>query len=124
MKGRLIVLTRPEWLKKPALVTFAVGWVIGLATMSYGFGYMSPSTAEKMVQTRVVEAVLPLCPVAFAALGPEINARFQKASEYDRESIVRKEMPNVGGMSLDYTNIRDCVRLIAAYQLKTAANTK
>jgi hypothetical protein len=63
---------------KPALWTGAGGVVVGMFLLSYGFGFMSRTTAEKLASTtseRAVIAVLaPVCAEKFGAL-PDVAAR-------------------------------------------------
>jgi hypothetical protein len=63
---------------KPYLWTGAGGVVVGMVLLSYGFGFMSRTTAEKLASTRsesAVTAVLaPVCADKFRAL-PDVAAR-------------------------------------------------
>jgi hypothetical protein len=63
---------------KPSLWTGAGGVLVGMWLLSYGFGFMSPNTAEKLANTsseRAVIAVLaPVCADKFRAL-PDVAAR-------------------------------------------------
>ena len=63
---------------KPYLWTGAGGVVVGMVLLSYGFGFMSRTTAEKLANTsseRAVIAVLaPVCAEKFRAL-PDVAAR-------------------------------------------------
>src|SRR5438445_12466947 len=63
---------------KPSLWTGAGGVVVGMLLLSYGFGFMSRNTAEKLASTsseRAVIAVLaPVCADKFRAL-PGVAAR-------------------------------------------------
>ena len=63
---------------KPSLWTGAGGVVVGMLLLSYGFGFMSRTTAEKLASTsseRAVIAVLaPVCADKFRAL-PDVAAR-------------------------------------------------
>ena len=63
---------------KPSLWTGAGGVVVGMVLLSYGFGFMSRTTAEKLANTsseRAVIAVLaPGCADSFRAL-PDVAAR-------------------------------------------------
>jgi|SRR5271166_5410664 hypothetical protein len=62
----------------PCLWTGAGGVVVGMLLLSYGFGFMSQATAEKLASTtseRAVIAVLaPACADKFRAL-PDVAAR-------------------------------------------------
>jgi hypothetical protein len=63
---------------KPSLWTGAGGVLVGMLLLSYGFGFMSRTTAEKLASTsseRAVIAVLaPVCADKFGAL-PDAAAR-------------------------------------------------
>src|SRR5258706_12301749 len=70
---------RINWeVAKPSLWTGAGGVVVGMLLLSYGFGFMSRTTAEKLASTsseRAVIAVLaPVCADKFRAL-PDVAAR-------------------------------------------------
>jgi alpha/beta superfamily hydrolase len=63
---------------KPALWTGAGGVVAGMFLLSYGFGFMSRSAAEKLASTSSEKAVIavlaPVCADKFGAL-PDVAAR-------------------------------------------------
>ena len=63
---------------KPSLWTGVGGVVVGMVLLSYGFGFMSPTTAEKMATTSsekaVIAAMAPVCADKFGAL-PDVVAR-------------------------------------------------
>jgi hypothetical protein len=63
---------------KPSLWTGAAGVVVGMVLLSYGFGFMSRTTAEKLASTRSESAVIavlaPVCADKFRAL-PDVAAR-------------------------------------------------
>ena len=63
---------------KPSLWTGAGGVVVGMLLLSYGFSFMSRTTADKLASTsseRAVIAVLaPVCAANFRAL-PDVAAR-------------------------------------------------
>jgi hypothetical protein len=63
---------------KPSLWTGAGGVVVGMFLLSNGFGFMSPTTAEKMAATSSEKAVIavlaPVCAEKFGAL-PDVAAR-------------------------------------------------
>jgi hypothetical protein len=63
---------------KPYLWTGAGGVVVGMVLLSYGFGFMSRTTAEKLASTRSESAVIavlaPVCADKFRAL-PDVAAR-------------------------------------------------
>ena len=63
---------------KPYLWTGAGGVVVGMVLLSYGFGFMSRTTAEKLASTSSEKAVIavlaPVCADKFGAL-PDVEAR-------------------------------------------------
>src|SRR3984893_10060534 len=63
---------------KPYLWTGAGGVVVGMVLLSYGFGFMSRTAAEKLASTRSESAVIavlaPVCADKFRAL-PDVAAR-------------------------------------------------
>jgi alpha/beta superfamily hydrolase len=63
---------------KPALWTGVGGVVVGMFLLSYGFGFMSRTTAEKLANTNsekaVVAVLAPVCADKFRAL-PDVSAR-------------------------------------------------
>ena len=63
---------------KPSLWTGVGGVVVGMFLLSYGFGFMSPTAAEKMASTSSEKAVIavlaPVCADKFGAL-PDVAAR-------------------------------------------------
>ena len=63
---------------KPYLGTGAGGGVVGMVLLSYGFGFMSRNTADKLASTSseraVIAALAPVCADKFRAL-PDAAAR-------------------------------------------------
>ena len=63
---------------KPSLWTGAAGVVVGMLLLSYGFGFMSRTTAEKLANTKseaaVIAVLAPACADKFRAL-PDVAAR-------------------------------------------------
>lgn len=103
------------------------GVIVGMALMSYGFGYMSPTAAEKIAQTRadtaVVAVLAPDCAVKFRAL-PDYAAKREAlatASSYQRSDLFPKELVTLPGKS--YTD-SDLVTACSAaiLKMKAAAN--
>jgi hypothetical protein len=86
VRAQYLISLKPEerqmrinWeIVKPYLWTGAGGVVVGMLLLSYGFGFMSRSTADKLASTsseRAVIAVLaPVCADKFRAL-PDVAAR-------------------------------------------------
>ena len=62
----------------PSLWTGVGGVVVGMFLLSYGFGFMSHDTAEKLASTKSESAVIavlaPVCAEKFGAL-PDVAAR-------------------------------------------------
>jgi hypothetical protein len=81
---------------KPSLWTGAGGVVVGMLLLSYGFGFMSRNTAEKLASTsseRAVIAVLaPVCADKFRAL-PDAEAKQVALSKLDDSWKRRDEFP-------------------------------
>jgi hypothetical protein len=63
---------------KPSLWTGAGGVVVGMLLLSYGFGFMSRSAADKLASTRsetaVIAVLAPVCAEKFRAL-PDVASR-------------------------------------------------
>jgi hypothetical protein len=63
---------------KPSLWTGAGGVVVGMLLLSYGFGFISRTTAENLASTRsetaVIAVMAPVCAEKFRAL-PDAAAR-------------------------------------------------
>jgi hypothetical protein len=88
---------------KPALWSGMAGAVVGMALMSYGFGYMSPSSAEKIAQQRadsaVVAVLAPQCAAKFRTLPDYTTKRdaLEKAAGYQRSDLIPKELVTLPG---------------------------
>lgn len=109
---------------KPALWSAVAGVAVGMALMSYGFGYMSPSSAERIAQQRsesaVVAVMAPECAAKFRAL-PDYAAKraaLEKAAAYQRSDLIPKELVSLPGKS--YTD-SDLVAACSAEILKEKA---
>ena len=79
------------------------GVVLGMILMSYGFGYMSPTAADKIAKTQseaaVVGVLAPICAAKFREL-PDFTAKraaLEKASMYERRDIFPKELVTLPG---------------------------
>ena len=79
------------------------GVIVGMALMSYGFGYMSPSATEKIAKTQsdaaVIAVLAPACAAKFREL-PDYAAKraaLEKASDYQRSDIFPKELVTLPG---------------------------
>ena len=79
------------------------GVVLGMILMSYGFGYVSPTAADKIAKTQseaaVVGVLAPVCAAKFREL-PDFTAKraaLEKASMYERRDIFPKELVTLPG---------------------------
>jgi len=63
---------------KPSLWTGVGGVIVGMLVLSYGFGFMSRTTAERLArtssETAVIAVLAPVCADKFRAL-PDVAAR-------------------------------------------------
>ena len=108
---------------KPSLWTGAGGVVVGMFLLSYGFGFMSQNTADKLASTsseRAVIAVLaPVCAANFRAL-PDVAARTatlvaDKDSSYKMRDAFPADLITLPGKSYaDSDLIAACASLILA----------
>src|SRR6202047_3203500 len=107
---------------KPYLWTGAGGVVVGMVLLSYGFGFMSRTTAEKLASTRSESAVIavlaPVCADKFRAL-PDVAARTatliaNKDSYKMREAFPEAMFPSQGNTYTDSDLTAACAALILA----------
>ena len=108
---------------KPSLWTGAGGVVVGMVLLSYGFGFMSRTTAEKLANTsseRAVIAVLaPGCADSFRAL-PDVATRTATlVANKDSSWEMRKAFPETlitlpGKSYVDSDLTAACAALILA----------
>jgi hypothetical protein len=108
---------------KPSLWSGAGGVVVGMLLLSYGFGFMSRNTADKLASTsseRAVIAVLaPVCADKFRAL-PDAAARTatlvaDKDSSYKMRDAFPADLIALPGKSYaDSDLIAACASLILA----------
>ena len=103
------------------------GVIVGMAVMSYGFGYMSPSAAGKIAKaeadTAVVAVLAPECAVKFRALPDYVAKRMalEKATTYQRGDIFPKELVTLPGSTYaDSDLVAACTS--AVLKQKTASN--
>jgi hypothetical protein len=111
---------------KPATWSAIGGVIAGMALLSYGFGYMSPTAAERIARIRsdtaVIAVLAPACAVKFREL-PDYAAKraaLEKASAYERGGIFPKDLVSLPGQS--YANsdlVAACTEAIL--KMKTAA---
>ena len=82
---------------KPYLWTGAGGVVVGMVLLSYGFGFMSRTTAEKLASASSERAVIvvlaPVCAANFRAL-PDVAARMATlVADKDNSYKMREAFP-------------------------------
>jgi hypothetical protein len=112
---------------KPAIWSALGGVIVGMVLMSYGFGYMSPTAAEKVAKARADQAVVavltPECAAKFRALPDYVAKRdaLEKASTYQRSGMFPKELVTLPGQSYaDSDLVNACTAAIL--KMKAAAN--
>ena len=103
------------------------GVVVGMVLMSYGFGYMSPSAAEKMARTQIDAAVVAVLAPACAAKFRELpdyavkRAALEKASAYERLDLLPKELVTLPGKNYTDADLASaCTE--AVLKMKAASN--
>ena len=103
------------------------GVIVGMALMSYGFGYMSPSATEKIAKTQsdaaVIAVLAPACAAKFREL-PDYAAKraaLEKASDYQRSDIFPKELVTLPGKTYTDADLASaCTE--AVLKMKAASN--
>jgi hypothetical protein len=108
---------------KPSLWTGAGGVVVGMLLLSYGFGFMSNSRAEKLASSsseRAVVAVLaPVCADKFRAL-PDVASRTatlvaEKDNSYKMRAAFPEAMITLPGKSYPDSDLAAaCAGLVLA----------
>lgn len=108
---------------KPALWTGAAGTILGMLLLSYGFGFMSQSAAEKLAiaksETAVLGVLAPVCAEKFRAL-PDVVARTAtivsaKGNSYRMRDAFPTELITLPGKSYPDTDLTTaCASLILA----------
>ncbi|CAN5472079.1 hypothetical protein BH11PSE4_BH11PSE4_14390 [soil metagenome] len=107
---------------KPSLWTGAAGIAVGAFILAQGFGYMSPSSANKLAaeasDTAVVAALAPSCAADFRAL-PDTNARMvtlvANKDSYKAKDAFPVELITLPGKTyVDYSLARACEALLLA----------
>ena len=113
----------PQYTQAAAWSAFG-GLIAGMVLMSYGFGYMSPSTAEKIAKSQTDAAVIavlaPECATKFRAL-PDYAAKraaLEKAAGYQRGELFPRELVTLPGNN--YTD-SDLVAACTSVILKQTA---
>ncbi|OCK55008.1 hypothetical protein [Bradyrhizobium sp. LMTR 3] len=105
---------------KPSLWAGAGGMALGALLLTYLFGFMSPSTAEKLAARKsdkaVVAALAPGCAEEFRSL-PDADDRMAKLvanrDSYLAREAFPKELITLPGKSyVDYSLVRACTALL------------
>jgi alpha/beta superfamily hydrolase len=82
---------------KPALWTGAAGVIAGMWLLSYGFGFMSRTTADKLAsarsETAVIAALAPVCADKFRALSDVIARTATLVADKDNSYKMREAFP-------------------------------
>lgn len=105
---------------KPSLWAGAAGMVVGALVLAQVFGFMSPSTANKLAAERsdkaVIAALAPGCAEDFRAL-PDVKERMAtlvaNKDSYRAKDAFPVELITLPGKSyVDYGLIRACEKLL------------
>jgi hypothetical protein len=105
------------------------GFVLGgVATVVVGFGWGGwtlGSTASKMTlaasEAARVETLAPICVAQFNAIDGAL-VKFQAATSYSRDTLVRDSMKTVGGAEMTWPLARECQKLLETQIAKSAAS--
>ena len=108
---------------RPHLWTGAGGVIVGMLLLSYGFGFMSRTTAEKLArassESAVIAVLAPVCAANFRAL-PDVAVRAatlvaDKDNSYKMRAAFPEAMITLPGKSYpDSDLIAACAGLILA----------
>ena len=105
---------------KPSLWSAAGGMFVGAFALAQVFGFMSPSTAEKLAARKsdeaVVAALAPGCASDFRAL-PDVKDRMARLvankGSYQARDAFPSELVTIPGHSyIDYDLVRACSSLL------------
>jgi hypothetical protein len=81
----------------PSLWTGAGGVVVGMVLLSYGFGFMSRTTAEKLAstssETALVAVLAPICADKFSALPDVAERKVTLVAAKDNSYKMREAFP-------------------------------
>lgn len=81
----------------PSLWTGAGGVVVGMLMLSYGFGFMSRSAAEKLAntstETAVIAVLAPICADKFSALSDVAERKVTLVAAKDSSYKMREAFP-------------------------------
>jgi hypothetical protein len=100
----------------------------GVATLIVGFvwgGWTLGSRASSMALAAAdiarIEALAPVCAAQFNAIDGAL-AKFQAATGYNRDTLVRDSMTTVGGTEMSWPLARECQKLLEVQINKSAAS--
>ena len=105
---------------KPSLWSGAIGMGLGALLLSHLFGFMSPSTAEKLAARKsdkaVIAALAPGCAEDFRSL-PDAADRMAKLVANRDSYLAREAFPKglitlPGKSYVDYSLVRACTALL------------
>jgi hypothetical protein len=81
----------------PSLWTGAGGVVVGMVLLSYGFGFMSRSAAERLASassdTAVIAVLAPICADKFSALSDVVERKVTLVAAKDSSYKMREAFP-------------------------------
>lgn len=93
--------------------------IVAWAFVGLGLGWSSPSTQLVKKNEAVQTALVPICAEKFAAI-PAALAEFGTVQTYNLPDVVRKHVPSVSNVSVDYTFANKCVDAVALKLKNTA----
>lgn len=114
----------------PSLWTGAAGMLVGALVLTYAFGFMSPTTANKLAQQKsenaVIAALAPSCAADFRAL-PDAKQRMAQLvankGSYTMKDAFPEPLVTLPGRSyVDYDLVRACAKLLTVPAKSAAAS--
>ena len=100
----------------------------GVATLIVGFawgGWTLSSTSSKMALAAAdaarIEVLAPICVTQFNAIDGAL-AKFQAATGYNRDTVVRDSMKMVGATEMSWPLARECQKLLETQINRSAAS--
>lgn len=105
---------------KPSLWTGAAGMALGAFLLAHVFGFMSPSSAQKLAAQKsdnaVVAALAPGCAADFRSL-PDAKDRMttlvaNKDSYQAKDAFPKELITRPGNSYVDYSLVRACTALL------------
>jgi hypothetical protein len=108
------------------LLQGAVLGAVGTLVVGFGWGgWTLGSTVSKMTlaasEAAKVEILAPICVAQFNAIDGAL-AKFQAATSYSRDTLVRDSMKLVGGTEMTWPLARECQKLLETQIAKSAAS--